>query len=708
MEVLCLSGYRDSILLKQIIHLSKKKVQLIEINPLDRLKVMKELNFNYSMWPVLKIEGKLTYYGIRSIITYLFEGNPLFKPTDFINFEGVINLTEQLYNSICPIVASKQTIKVKDNEIKKSTQTMNLVLKILSKVYVSEESISYHIVNTILNICKYFGIDISVFKIIEIPNLTDTLIEEALYTCFTILNIPERYDMSLPPTKPMLFTTPIYYVNGIPHIGHVFTTALTECLCSWYKLRGIDCVYSTGTDEHGIKVQTTAASKGFEPIDWCDKTSSAFKEAFDHFDLHPDDFIRTTEDRHREIVYKLWNILLEKGYIYEGKYEGWYSKREETFIPENQVQEQVVDGKTIHINSEDGAELFWQSETNWMFKLSAMEAPLLKWLEENPTVITPKPYYNQVKSMIQAGLNDLSVSRQNVKWGFPVPNDPKQTIYVWIDALTNYLTVSGWDGVNQGRWPCDMHVIGKDILKFHAIYWPAFLIAADIKPFKKLLVHGWWTVQNTKMSKSLNNTLDPYILSKEWGLEPLKYYLLREATLVTDSDYSNDAMLARYNNDLGDVLANLVLRIISKKLSPSMILTSITEKTIEDEEIIENISLIPGTIDNYLSNGQTRLALEAIFISLHHLNKYLTDQKPWTLNSNNPSRFGTVWYILVECLRILVTCLIPFLPQTSKTILNGLGCNLNDLNPKEIFNFGFLKQGIQLTEVPILFPKKNL
>lgn len=634
-------------------------------------------DFQYFVWPILRVSGVNTMYGIRSVLQALFDGDKLIptNPEQLAKNECLFSFAEQLYTAICPLAAVSQSVIVPKEKLEKSEKMFVSLVNAASQMRTKEISIGNVVADVILSIAQSLKLNAQPFSPIGVSFTTDPLYEEALSYCFKSLRIPERYLMSPPPEKPMYYSTPIYYVNGVPHIGHVFTTTLTECISSWYKMRGIDCIYSTGTDEHGIKVQTTAQANGVEPIEWCDKTSNAFREAFKHFDLHPDVFIRTTEDRHKEAVYKLWNILLEKEYIYQGKYEGWYSKREETFIPENQVQEVVVNGETKHINTEDGAELFWTSETNWMFKLSAMQQPILDWLNSNPDCITPRQYYNQVKSMVSAGLNDLSVSRQTVKWGFPVPNDPSQTIYVWIDALTNYLTVAGWDGENMGRWPCDVHVIGKDILKFHAIYWPGFLIAAGIKPFMRLLVHGWWTVQNNKMSKSLGNTLDPYVLSSKWGLEPLKYYLLREATLVSDSDYSDSAMLARYNNDLADVLANLVLRIISEKLHPSMIVPEPDEMAEDDESIVEDIFSLPATIDHYMHNGQTKLALEVIFDKLHVLNKYFTDKQLWNLKNSDQKRYDTVLYVLCECLRIIAICLKPFIPKTSLTILEGLGYN---------------------------------
>lgn len=707
MEIRLISGYKDSVLFKLLAPKLPKNVTITEINSNDRVSASAE--FEFKVWPVLYENGTPFLYGTRAILTYLFTGSELLQQASLTQNDTLFYLGDDLYTAFCPIFTRTQSILVNDKIIAHSQKAFDEVIAQIPTHKTKEESIGNYYIDSILAIVKALG-----FKLdLEVPQVTlqaDAIAEEALRFCFQVLNIPERYALSPAPEKPMCLTTPIYYVNGVPHIGHVFTTTLVETISNWYKLRGIDCIYSTGTDEHGLKVQTTAASKGFSPKEWCDKTSKTFFDAFEQFDLHPDVFIRTTDENHIKVATKLWTILHEKGYIYEGKYEGWYSKREECFVPENQIKVVVENGVEKHINSEDGAELEWSSETNWMFKLSAMQQQLLDWYDANPTCITPRPYYNLIKLMVSRGLNDLSVSRQNVTWGIPVPNDPKQTMYVWIDALANYLTVAGWDGEgNFGRWPCDIHTVGKDIVKFHAIYWPAFLIAAGIPCYKRLLVHGWWTKNEEKMSKSLGNTLDPIVLMKFWGLEAVKYYLLRECTLVSDSDYSDKAMLNRYNNDLADVLWNLVIRIISKKLCPDMVVPTPGEYQEVDKDLIESIVTIPGTVDHFMAFGETRHALDSIFASIHDLNKYLTDMQPWKLvKETDLSRYNTVFYTLLECLRILATSLYCFMPQTATTILNGLGVGKN-FPPEEIFKYGFLKPGTKLMEgMPILFPKKTL
>lgn len=502
--------------------------------------------------------------------------------------------------------------------------------------------------------------------------------------------------------KTFYLTTPIYYVNGAPHIGHIFTTTLVETLANWSKNRGIKTIYSSGVDEHGIKVETTAKSKGFEPKAWCDKTTQEFHAAFDNFDIHPDLFIRTSSEKHYEIATQFWNLLQKNGYIYKGTYEGWYSKTEECFVPDTQVKTE----NDKHYNVADGAELFYHSEENYMFALSKMEEALLAYYKENPNFITPKVYFNQVIQMVEQGLKDISISRQNVSWGIPVPNDPKQTMYVWIEALCSYLTGADWP-TSQEMWPCDLHTVGKDILKFHAIFWPAFLIAAQVPVYKRLLVHGWWTRDDTKMSKSIGNTLDPLVLCNFWGVEPIKYFLLSQATLVSDADYNDEAMLSKYNNDLADVLGNLVLRATSTKILINSEVPKPNEYQDIDKQLIDSLTPLPEAFDNYMSFGQTKVVLEKIWDRFREVNKYFTTSEPWALKKNNLERYSTVIYVILESIRFLSVCLQAFLPQTSRAILNGLGYDLKN-EPKIAFTFGVLQQGTKINQIGVLFPKKQV
>lgn len=704
MELLYISQTKEQIILQSLIPLLKTPPKVTEVSILQRAALSKK--FEFSIWPILKVNDSTSYFGLHAVIKYLFTGTQYLAPAKLNEVDSVLTLADTIYATAVPIVAHNQDILINDQLLAKSQNHLKQLLQIASKYQSETPSLATAYLNGVLNVVSALEIDISPLKASPISNVG--LFEEAIAFAHDNLSIPERYKMSPPPEKKMYFSTPIYYVNGVPHIGHVFTTALVESLANWYKLRDIPIIYSSGTDEHGLKVQTTAQENGFTPQEWCDKTSTTFREAFKDFDLCPDVFIRTSEERHIKVATKFWEILASKGYIYKGKYEGWYSKREESFIPDNQIEDKVVNGKTIKINKEDGAELVWSSEDNYMFKLSAMKERLLNWLDSNPNVITPRSYWNHVRSSVAGDLRDISVSRlkKTVSWGVPVPGDPDHTMYVWIDALTNYLTVAGWYDNEMGIWPCDLHTVGKDIVKFHGVYWPAFLMAAGVPVYKRLLVHGWWTKNNEKMSKSVGNTLDPVTLKNFWGLEPVKYFLLRECTLTSDSDYSVPAMLNRLNNDLADVLGNLVMRIINQKLIPSMTIPQCGELSEVDKKLVNDVESLPGTIDHHVSFGRTRIALQDIWDLLHDLNKYITDQSPWAIKDE--ARKNTVLYVQCECLRILAICFHSFLPRTADTILNGLGTSAKDGDAVSRFKFGLLKPGTKMTLVPALFKKKTI
>jgi methionyl-tRNA synthetase len=699
LEILYAPQTMDALIIKALAELLPSPPALVEDDSNRRA------SYQIPVTPSLRVPDGPTYFGLRPIVKFLFIGTPHFPADKLSIVESLISLGDLIYAAAVPIIAKGLSILISPDRIESAVARVHLLAASAAPLLAGDSHVGVVYFQTIINIIASFGISVPLpTTIVNIEGLG----EDAITFAHDVLGVPEHYAMSPPPAKKILYTTPIYYVNGLPHIGHIFTTTFVDTLVKWYRLRQIPIIYSSGTDEHGIKVQTTAQSNGYTPEAWCDKTVQGFLTAFDDFDLHPDDFIRTTEPRHLKIATALWEILAEKGYIYKGSYEGWYSKTEESFVPDKDVQEVTVDGVTKRINANDGAELIWSSETNYMFKLTAMRDAVLAWLDANPTAIIPRCYYNNVRATLVAGLHDLSISRQNVSWGIPVPGDPSQTMYVWIDALANYLTVAGWNKDDNGIWPADCHVIGKDILKFHGIYWPAFLIAAGIEPCKQLLVHGWWTLNDQKMSKSIGNTLDPYQLKEFWGLEPIKYFLLREVTLTSDSDYSMQAMLSRYNGDLADTLGNIVMRIISPKLNPSMLVPQAGELTEADRAIIADIETLPGTVDHNIALGRTRIALAAIWERLRALDKYLTDQAPWKLVTTDPVRGATVSYVLIDLLRIVVLCLWPFISKTAETILQGLGVPQPLANdPEVMFKFGLLKPGTQITAVPPLFPKKS-
>ena len=351
------------------------------------------------------------------------------------------------------------------------------------------------------------------------------------------------------------FTTPIYYVNDKPHIGHAYTSISVDVLKRFYKLRGYSSYFLTGTDEHGQKVEKAALDKGVDPKKFTDQVSENFRSLSDILNLNNDDFIRTTEDRHIKSVQNLWNRLLENDEIYLSKYSGWYSVRDEAFVAENEITEK--DGKKFN---SFGSELTWVEEESYFFRLSKWQDRLLELYDSIPNFVHPKSRLNEVKSFVSGGLKDLSISRTTFKWGIDVPNDDKHIMYVWLDALTNYISALGFPDQENEKykdfWP-GIHVVGKDILRFHAVYWPAFLMAAGLEPPKQIVAHGWWTNEGEKISKSLGNVIDPIELINVYGLDQVRYFLMREVPFGNDGDFSKDAMINRINGDLSNKEGNV-------------------------------------------------------------------------------------------------------------------------------------------------------
>jgi len=362
---------------------------------------------------------------------------------------------------------------------------------------------------------------------------------------------------------PYYITTPIYYVNDAPHIGHAYTTLACDVLARFKRLDGYDVMFLTGTDEHGQKVEKSARDAGMEPLAFCDKVSENFRAMTAALNFSNDDFIRTTEERHVRSCQALWERLTDSGQIYLGSYAGWYAVRDEAFYGEGEL----VDGPDGRKRAPSGAEVEWVEEPSYFFRLSTWQEPLLEFYGKNPDFAAPETRRNEVVSFVSSGLKDLSVSRTSFKWGVPVPGDPDHIMYVWLDALTNYITAAGFPDIDSDTyrtyWPADLHMVGKDILRFHAVYWPAFLMAAGIEPPKRVFAHGWWTNEGQKISKSLGNIIDPFQLVELYGLDPVRYFLLREVPFGNDGDFSHRAMVGRLNGDLANDLGNLAQRVLS-------------------------------------------------------------------------------------------------------------------------------------------------
>ncbi|MBL8641769.1 MAG: methionine--tRNA ligase, partial [Alphaproteobacteria bacterium] len=359
--------------------------------------------------------------------------------------------------------------------------------------------------------------------------------------------------------KSYYITTPIYYVNDKPHLGHAYTTIACDVLARFKRLDGYHVRFMTGTDEHGLKVKQSAEKAGISPQEFTDNVSQNFRDLCTAMNFSNDDFIRTTEERHIAACQALWNELVKRGEIYLDKYAGWYAVRDEAYYAEDELRD-GPNGKKI---APSGAEVTWMEEESYFFRLSAWGDKLMEFYAAHPDFCMPETRFNEVKSFVRGGLKDLSVSRTTFDWGVPVPGNDKHVMYVWIDALTNYLTVAGYPHDVSEFWPADLHMVGKDILRFHAVYWPAFLMAAGIAPPKRVFAHGWWTIEGEKMSKSLGNVISPYDLIDTYGVEPSRFVLLREVPFGNDGDFSHSNARNRINNDLANGLGNLAQRTLS-------------------------------------------------------------------------------------------------------------------------------------------------
>lgn len=494
--------------------------------------------------------------------------------------------------------------------------------------------------------------------------------------------------------KTFYITTPIYYVNDKPHIGHGYTSLACDMIARFKRLDGFNVKFLTGTDEHGQKIEKAAAAKAIAPKDFVDEVSQSFRSLSGLLDLTNDDFIRTTETRHIQAVQHLWRNLVDSGNIYLGEYAGWYAIRDEAFYQEDEL----VDGK-----APTGAEVEWVKESSYFFKLSAWAEPLLEYYAKYPEAIQPESRRNEVLRFIEGGLRDLSISRRTLKWGVPVPGDADHVMYVWLDALTNYLSALGYPQENyKPYWDHAVHIVGKDILRFHAVYWPAFLMAAGITLPKTVFAHGWWTVEGEKMSKSLGNVVDPVEMVETYGSDAFRYFLLRDLSFGQDGDFSKIAFINRLNTDLANAYGNLCQRVLSfiYKNADATIPTP-GELTDEDKALLAMPdSLLPilrGNIDHFQLNRYS----EAIWQIIGEGNRYVDGQKPWALKKEDPARMNTVLYVLCECIRKIAILTQPILPSASAKILQGFGlvdCCFEDLNNP-------LQGGFKIPEPSPLFPK---
>ncbi|MGG5808458.1 methionine--tRNA ligase [Falsiroseomonas sp. CW058] len=472
--------------------------------------------------------------------------------------------------------------------------------------------------------------------------------------------------------RPCFITTPIYYVNDRPHIGHAYTSLAADVLARWRRLEGRPVFFLTGTDEHGQKVEKAARDAGMDPQAFCDQVSRHFRDLTATMALSVDDFIRTTEPRHKVACAALWDELVRRGEIYLGDYEGWYAVRDEAFYGPDELTER--DGVKY---APSGAPVEWVREPSYFFRLSAWGERLLAFYEANPDFILPAGRRNEVIAFVKSGLGDLSVSRTSFRWGVPVPGDDAHVMYVWLDALTNYITAAGYP-TDSARfatwWPAELHFVGKDILRFHAIYWPAFLMAAGLAPPGRVFAHGWWTNEGQKISKSLGNVIDPVRLVEEFGLDPVRYFLLREVPFGQDGDFSRAALVARNNGELANALGNLANRTLSLiQRNCDATLPGPAVRGASDATLGALVDGLAATVGGHLERQEFHLALDVVLAAVREANGYVTVEQPWALKKTDPVRMAAVLRILHDALRAFATVLQPFMPGSMAKLLDQLG-----------------------------------
>tara|TARA_Y100000389_G_scaffold195633_1_gene227352 strand:+ start:3433 stop:4974 length:1542 start_codon:yes stop_codon:yes gene_type:complete len=505
--------------------------------------------------------------------------------------------------------------------------------------------------------------------------------------------------------KKYYITTPIYYPSAKPHMGHAYSSIIADFFARFKRIDGFDVYFLTGTDEHGLKIQRSAEKSSIDPLVFCDQISETFRNLSKTLNLTNTDFIRTTEDRHKKAVQHLWNQLLKNDDIYLSKYSGWYSVSDEAFYSEEEIEE-FENGKRS-ISSKSIVE--WIEEESYFFRLSKWEKPLLEYYEKHPDFISPTSRKNEVISFVKGGLKDLSVSRKSFSWGIKVPNDKDHVIYVWLDALTNYISALNYPNTDdllfKKFWPASIHLIGKDILRFHAIYWPAFLLAANIELPLKVYGHGWILSGDEKMSKSKGNILDPIEIIDKYGLDPLRYYLIKEVSFGNDGNISQDRLEDCINSDLANNFGNLCQRVTAFAIKNC---DSVVPKKIkfqkDDLDILDKYKNNLTTIREKIDNQDINFYIEYIVNSLFEANKYFNDQEPWN-KKNNTIRLNTIVYTTLEIVRKISFLLFPIIPQSSLKALKIFDLTENDIDLSTIENNEFLTNGNKINKINILFKK---
>ena len=527
--------------------------------------------------------------------------------------------------------------------------------------------------------------------------------------------------MTMPPAY--YITTPIYYVNDSPHIGHAYTSLSCDVLARFMRADGYKVMFLTGTDEHGQKVEKSAKESGVPPQEFVDIVSKKFIELGETMNFSNNDFIRTTENRHINSCKELWKRISKNNApetsdsnIYLGKYSGWYSVRDEAFYAEKEL---VKKSNSQTYVAPTGAPVEWVEEPSYFFRLSAWQEPLLKFYKENPHFIAPETRRNEVLSFVSSGLQDLSISRTSFSWGVQVPDDESHIMYVWLDALTNYITATGFPNEKEDKWkqfwPASLHMVGKDILRFHTVYWPAFLMAAGLEPPKRIYAHGWWTNEGQKISKSLGNVIDPRVIVERYGIDAVRYFLLREVPFGKDGDFSHKSMITRINNDLANDLGNLAQRTLSmiakncNSKIPKIILSE--NSNFDSLETLREARELINIVRNLLHKQLFNEALESIWEVIRSANRSIDKDEPWKLRKTNSTEMESVLWIHAEILRTLGIILLPFMPDAMNSLLNQLCTDENKRafsyisNIEKIYDEYSLKPGVTLPKPAPIFPR---
>ena len=503
-------------------------------------------------------------------------------------------------------------------------------------------------------------------------------------------------------------TTPIYYPSGEPHMGHAYSSILADVFARFKRNDNCKVYFLTGTDEHGLKIQKAAENAGSDPLIYCNKISKIFKDLTKTLNLSNDDFIRTTEKRHHESVNDLWSRLVKSGDIYLSKYEGWYSVSDEAYYNSDEIIEK--NGKKYSTFS--GSIVEWVEEESFFFRLSSWQKRLLEFYDKNDKFILPISRRNEVINFVKSGLKDLSVSRTSFTWGIKVPNNDKHIIYVWLDALTNYLSALNFPNTNdklyKNFWPASLHVIGKDILRFHAIYWPAFLLAAKIKPPTRVFGHGWILSGEEKMSKSKGNILNPLEIINRYGIDELRYYLMKEVSHGSDGNISLKSLENCINSDLANNFGNLCQRVFSfAKNNCENKVTKTKNISSADKKLIEQTEILTKDLRNLMNNQNLNNYIKSVVNISFLTNKYINDEEPWKLKKNNIEKMNNILHLALEQIAKISILLNPIIPQATTKVLEALKIDVKFRNLLFLEGKKILPKDVRLSELNILFKKKT-